>query len=431
MIPGGTTTVHWTCKDGALNSVGEAREHYQSKRPKSAAADVAARLVMPGGNTRSVLHFDPFPFRVATAHGPYLTDVDGFTYVDLLGNYTAGLLGHSPAPIRRAVSAALETGFAMGATHMVEIEAARLLIDRFPSIEQVRFTNSGTEANLMALGLALHHTGRSRIVVFEGGYHGGVISFAHGSSPMNVPHEFVVLPYNDIDSVRAALASDTTGSEGIACVLIEPMQGSGGCIPATDGFLSEVRRLCDSSGTLLIFDEVMTSRLSHGGAQELFGVMPDLTTLGKYLAGGLTFGAFGGRAEILAAFDPSVGGALSQAGTFNNNILSMSAVVATITEVLTPELIATVNERGERLREALNHIFADLQRPFNVTGIGSLMTIHASDTELELFFHGMLDEGWYLARRGFIALSIELTDELIDGFLDAVQRWASRGTMSP
>ena len=213
---------------------------------------------------------------------------------------------------------------------------------------------------------------------------------------------------------------------GIACVLVEPMQGAGGCVPAAEGFLGELRRLCDASGALLIFDEVMTSRLSPGGAQELFDVMPDLTTLGKYLAGGLTFGAFGGRADILVAFDPSTGGALSQAGTFNNNILSMSAVVATLTDVLTPELVATVNERGERLRESLNLSFSVKDLPFSVTGVGSLMTVHAPDTELELFFHAMLDEGWYLARRGFIALSFEITDELIDGFIDAVRDWASR-----
>jgi glutamate-1-semialdehyde 2,1-aminomutase len=319
----------------------------------------------------------------------------------------------------------------MGATHMVEIEAARLVADRFPSIEQVRFTNSGTEANLMALATASHHTGRSRIVVFEDGYHGGVLSFVHGSSPMNVPHDFAVVPYNDIEAVRAIFGPHDDDSSEIACVLVEPMQGSGGCIPAADGFLGEIRQLCDNSGALLVFDEVMTSRLSPGGAQELFDVMPDMTTLGKYLAGGLTFGAFGGRADILAAFDPSAGGALSQAGTFNNNILSMSAVVATLTDVLTPELIATVNERGDRLREGLNLTFVDHGLPFNVTGIGSLMTVHAPDADLELFFHAMLDEGWYLARRGFIALSFEITDELIDGFIDAVRDWASRARPLP
>ena len=141
-------------------ALAEAHERYRSKRPRSAAADGEARKVMPGGNTRSVLHFEPFPFRVATAEGPHLVDVDGNQYVDLLGNYTAGLLGHSPTAVRRAVSAALETGFSLGATHTVEIEAARLLTERFPSLEQVRFTNSGTEANLMALALAKHHTGR-------------------------------------------------------------------------------------------------------------------------------------------------------------------------------------------------------------------------------------------------------------------------------
>lgn len=393
-----------------------AHELYRSKRPRSAEADLAARAVMPGGNTRSVLHFDPFPFRVASAAGAELTDIDGHTYVDLLGNYTAGLLGHSPAPIQRAVSAALETGFAMGATHTVEIEAARLVVDRFESIEQVRFTNSGTEANLMALGVALSHTGRSTIVVFDHGYHGGVLSFGEGASPMNVPHDFVVLPFNDLDAVL-----ETLKSSDIACVLVEPMQGSGGCIPAADGFLEGLRDACSDAGALLIFDEVMTSRLSPGGAQERFGVTPDMTTLGKYLAGGLTFGAFGGRTDLMAAFDSSAGGTLSQAGTFNNNILSMSAVVATMSEVLTPELISNVNDRGDRLREGLTAIFENTS--FSVSGVGSLMAIHAEPVELELFFHAMLDAGWYLARRGFIALSVEIDDELIDRFLTAAADW--------
>ena len=410
-----------TCNDEIVDAIETAHENYRSKRPHSAEADQHARSVMPGGNTRSVLHFEPFPFRVALAEGCHLTDIDGWTYVDLLGNYTAGLLGHSPPQIRMAVSEALETGFSIGATHTVEIDAAQLVVGRFPSIEQVRFTNSGTEANLMALALALHHTKRSKIVVFEHGYHGGVLSFAHGSGPMNVPHDFVILPFNDLEAAEAAFADYAAE---IACVLVEPMQGSGGCIPAADGFLQELRDLCNRSGALLIFDEVMTSRLSVGGAQELFGVLPDLTTLGKYLAGGLTFGAFGGQADVMKAFDPSVGGALSQAGTFNNNILSMTAVVATLQEVLTPELIGALNDRGDHLRESLNKTFVDAGRPFSVTGLGSMMAIKGPDAELELFFHSMLDHGWYLARRGFIALSLEITDEVIDGFLETVRRWA-------
>jgi glutamate-1-semialdehyde 2,1-aminomutase len=407
-----------------LATVVEAHELYRSKRPNSEAADARARGLMPGGNTRSVLHFDPFPFRVASAEGAHLTDVDGHTYVDLLGNYTAGLLGHSPAPIRRAVSAALETGFAMGATHTVEIEAAELIASRIPSIEQVRFTNSGTEANLMAIGLALHHTGRKRIIVFESGYHGGVLSFAHGGSPLNAPYGFVVLPFNDIGAVREAFAAAHAAGDDVACVLVEPMQGSGGCVVAAPGFLGGLRQLCDDGDALLIFDEVMTSRLAPGGAQERFGVLPDLTTLGKYFAGGLTFGAFGGPANIMRAFDPNQGGALSQAGTFNNNILSMSAVVATLSEILTADVLTAVNERGDRLRESLNEIFDSAAGlAFSVQGVGSLMAFHGTEPELELFFHAMLDAGWYMARRGFVALSIEITDQHVDDFLAAVSEW--------
>ena len=240
---------------------------------------------------------------------------------------------------------------------------------------------------------------------------------------MNVPHDFVVVPFNDFQATGDAFA---TAPGEIAAVIVEPVQGGGGCIPAAPGFLAELRQLCDQNGSMLIFDEVMTSRLAPGGAQELMSVLPDLTTLGKYLAGGLTFGAFGGRADLLSAFDPQLGGALSQAGTFNNNILSMTAVVATLTEVLTPEVIRTVNERGDRLRESLNEIFEANECQFQATGVGSMVAIHAEEPALELFFHEMLDNDWYIARRGFIALSLEISDDLIDGFLSTVRTWASR-----
>ncbi len=181
-----------------------ARAAYASARPRSAELAARADVVLPGGNTRSVLHFDPFPFRVASAEGRYLVDVDGHRYVDLLGNYTAGLLGHSPGPVRAAVHAAVDNGWTLGAVHPDEVRFAELIVARFPSIEQVRFTNSGTEANLMALALALHHTQRHEVLVFDGGYHGGVITFA-GHREVNVPHEWVTATYNDVDGVTAVV----------------------------------------------------------------------------------------------------------------------------------------------------------------------------------------------------------------------------------
>jgi glutamate-1-semialdehyde 2,1-aminomutase len=211
------------------------------------------------------------------------------------------LLGHSPGTIRAAATDAIDRGWSYGSVHGDEVRLAEVIAHRFESIERVRFTNSGTEANLMAIGLAIHHTGRQRVIVFRNGYHGGVLTFDTEPSPIDVPHDWVLCDYNDTDSVDAAF---TDGGGAIAAVLVEPMQGSGGCIPAAPGFLAHLRDACDRAGALLIFDEVMISRFSTGGAQAIAGVRPDLTTLGKYLAGGFTFGAFGGSADVMSHFDP-------------------------------------------------------------------------------------------------------------------------------
>jgi glutamate-1-semialdehyde 2,1-aminomutase len=402
-----------------------AHSSYADRRPRSAALATAAARVMPGGNTRTVLHFEPFPFRVARAEGSVLVDVDGLRYVDLLGNYTAGLLGHAVPAVRDAIVAQLDRGWSFGATHELEVELAELICARFESIEQVRFTNSGTEANLMAIGTALHVTGRRKVLVFAEGYHGGVLTFAHGIGPLNVPHDFVVVPYNDLAAVDAAFELNLGE---IACLLVEPVQGSGGCIPAEPEFLAGLRRLCTEHGSVLIFDEVMTSRLDPGGAQARFGVVPDMTTLGKYLAGGMTFGAFGGRRRLMAAFDPAAGGALSQAGTFNNNVVSMAAGVAALRDVLTPEALTGLNDRGDVLRERLAVTFAGAGVPLTVTGVGSMMNVGAvaaGEPWVELFFHAMLAAGFYLARRGMIALSLDVTEDQLDAFAVAVERWVT------
>jgi len=399
--------------------IDQARTEYRLKRPASAAADMRARRVMPGGNTRSVLDFEPFPFRVAGAEASELIDIDGHRYVDFCGNYTAALLGHSPATIRDAIVAALDAGWALGATHETEIELAELVCARFESIEQVRFTNSGTEANLMAIGTALHHTRKSTVGVFDRAYHGGVLGFGAVDGPhhpLNVPHPFHVAPFNDSRGL-----DDLFANEDLACVLIEVVQGSGGCRPASLEFLSELRQRCDQTGVVLIFDEVMTSRLAPGGAQERFGVLPDMTTLGKYLGGGTTFGAFGGRRDFMAGFDPTAGGALTQAGTFNNNIVSMSAAVAALRHELDPAAITAVNERGDRLRESLNQTFDATGMPLWATGLGSMVCIHSTDDRLvELLFHAALADGLYVARRGFMALSKAITDEHCDRLITVI-----------
>ena len=401
-------------------AVSEAHERYVDRHPRSAELHERARRLMPGGNTRSVLHFDPFPFRVRSAARAEITDVDGHTYVDFLGNYTAGLFGHSPKVVADAVVEALESGFALGATHAREIELAELLCGRFDALQRVRFTNSGTEANLMAIGTALHHTGRSGVGVFEGAYHGGVLSFGHGAAhPLNVPHRFVVSQFDDFGGLDVLFSDADLG-----CVIVEAVQGAGGCLPASEAFLAELSRRCSESGTVLILDEVMTSRLSPGGAQQIYGIRPDMMTLGKYLGGGMTFGAFGGRSDIMAHFDPLAGGTLTQAGTFNNNIVTMSAATAAITELLDDDRLAEVNRRGDRLRERLDAAFRRSGAPMWVTGRGSMLNVHADDDRLlALYFHAMLEAGSYLARRGFIALSLEIEDSHCDGLVEDTRTW--------
>jgi glutamate-1-semialdehyde 2,1-aminomutase len=405
-----------------------ARGRYSDRRPLSRELFERASAVLPGGSTRSVLDVAPFAFRIASASGSRITDVDGHEYVDFLGDYSAGLLGHDPSAVSAAVHAALDRGWSFGGVHVDEIRFAEAVCARFPSIEQVRFTNSGTEANLMAIQLARHHTGRDRIVVVDAAYHGGLLYFGHGGEPLLAPFDFERITYNVVDG----LGDVVDGS--VAAVLVEPMMGSAGCIPATPAFLTALRSACDAAGALLVFDEVMTSRMGAGGVQARTGVLPDMTTLGKYLAGGMTFGAFGGRADVMAAFDPSRGGTLTHGGTFNNNVVTMAAGAAAMGELLTADVLDALYERGESLRGRIADVLERSPLPMCVSGMGSLMNIHTvagpvlSPADLvhadpvlkELLFHELVERGIYIAARGYLALSAAITDADCDRFVDAL-----------
>ena len=421
-----TATDERTDLDSALAG---ARERYVAQRPVGARMHAEASEVMPGGNTRTVLYHPPFPLRIARGAAQRVVDVDGHEYVDLLGEYTAGLYGHSQQPILDAVRAALDDGISLAGHNVYESQLARALVDRFPAFELVRFTNSGTEANLMAISLARVVTGRPGIAVMRSGYHGGLLYFGGGGSPVNAPYDAVVLDYNDVEGARAAIREHAAK---LAAVVVEPVLGSGGVIPATREFLHALREETQAHGVLLILDEVMTSRLSPRGAAPLFDVAPDLLTVGKYLGGGLSFGAFGGRADLMARFDPSQPGALPHAGTFNNNVLSMAAGLAGLTQVLDDDRLDALNARGDRLRAALQSVMAPYG--WTATGMGSMVGFHpvpgpidspadiagADDRRRELLFLDLLERGWYVAPRGFIALSIEVTDDDVDGFVAAV-----------
>jgi len=411
----------------SLDNIIESMEsRYEASRPRSAELEIVARRMIPGGTTRSILSFAPFPFRVERAFGSRLLDVDGHELVDFCGDYTAGLLGHNPEVVRDAIRGALERGWALGATHALEIDAAQLVCERFPSIKSVRFTNSGTEANLLAIGTAVHHTGRNTVVAFRGGFHGSVLDFDANAGrerfDLKVPHKFIVSDFNDIDGIRKAFASNSVG-----CVIVEPMQGAGGCVPATSDFLQVIRNLCDDAGAVLIFDEVMTSRLHPGGLQCQFGVVPDLTTLGKYLAGGLSFGAFGGRSELMAHFNNREGEQLRHSGTFNNNIFTMAAIIAVLRDYLTGDALLSNSDRGNRLREELQRELASHSLPMSVTGMGSMLHVHAADKRwVHWLFHFLLADGHYISPRGFVGLSFVVSDNDCAELVSSVREWASR-----
>lgn len=423
------TALRNTDIDAALN---EAKEAYVTSAPSSLARYVEATTVMPGGNTRTVLHYAPFPLAMQRAEGCRMWDADGREFIDFLGEYTAGLYGHSHPVIRAALDRALDNGISFGASNMTEARFARAVCERF-GLERVRFTNSGTEANLLAMSLGRIFTRRRKILVFNGSYHGAVFGFAGGGSPINVPFEYVLAPYNDIERTRALITDE------LALVILEPMVGSGGCIPATTAFLQMLREETTRVGALLVLDEVMTSRLAPGGLQSVHGIKPDLTTFGKYIGGGMSFGAFGGRAEIMDLFDPRRPDALPHAGTFNNNVLTMTAGLTGLTEVYTPEAALALNRRGEALRDRLNALCQAADAPIQFTGMGSMLAVHTmrgpinrpddaarADQKLkELFFFDMLAHGIWLARRGMMTVSLPIGDAECDALTAAVEEFLS------
>ena len=244
-----------------------AHQQFADRNPGSRQYFDEASKYLPGGHTRTVLTHQPFPLAFASGHGATLTDVDGHTYVDLLGDYTAGLLGHSEHRVIDAVTAALHTNVSVGGIHPAEARLGKLMCERF-QLDRVRFTNSGTEANLMAITTATQATGRTKLLVFAGGYHGGVLYFASGVAPWNAPYDFVIAPYNDLSGTLALI--DQHGAE-LAAVIMEPMLGSGGCIPATREFIQGVFAAARAAGAVCIADEVMTSRHGRSGLTHLLG----------------------------------------------------------------------------------------------------------------------------------------------------------------
>jgi len=328
----------------------------------------------------------------------------------------------------------LQNGLNFGSHHAGEARLADLVCERFESMELVCFTNSGTEANLMAIAAAKIFTARKKVLIFRGGYHGGVLSFAGGGNAVNVPHEWLVATYNDLQGASKLI--EENGGE-LAAVLVEPMLGSGGAIPGTPEFLRMLRSKTREAGAMLIFDEVMTSRLYEGsGVQGHLNIMPDLTTLGKYIGGGSSFGAFGGRRDIMDLFDPRKGG-VSHAGTFNNNVLSMAAGSVGLEQIFTKQVAKSLHVRGEALIQSLRALTSGTL--MRITGCGSLLNIHFTGTPVaeilcpedakgdsklsDLLHLYLIGKGLYIARRGFVALSLAIEDVHIDQFVQCVREF--------
>ncbi|KAM0254788.1 hypothetical protein ACHAQJ_006446 [Trichoderma viride] len=417
----------------------ESKARYISRNVKSKALHEEATKSFPGGNTRTVLHADPFPISMKSGKGYQLTSEDGHTYTDLTGEFTAALYGHSNPVILDAVSNVLQNvGMNVGATTRQEQLFARELCQRF-GLERVRFTNSGTEANLHALAAARLFTNKRKVVVFNRGYHGGVLGFKEGKpAPNNVdPDDWIVVKYNDLDAATRAIQS-----EGVAAVLMEGMQGNGGCISGTLEFLTGIQDVAATAGVVFILDEVMTSRISASGLAGLRGIKPDLKTFGKYLGGGLAFGALGGRADIMAAFDPRLATSIPHSGTFNNNTLVTHAGYAGLIKVYTPDVADKFTEAGSLFISKLQEAVKGTRVSF--TGLGSLLSSHFINGNVEvkslvsaddvqenealkdLFWFEMLEQGFWVTRRGFIALVLETPQTELDRFLDAVQAFVSK-----
>lgn len=418
----------------SADEISKARNNFADRNPQSRKYFDEARKFLPGGHTRTVLTHAPFPLVFVSGEASTLKDSDGHVYIDMIGDYTAGLLGHSEHRVIDAVTAVLKTNVSVGGIHPAEARLAKLMCDRF-ALERVRFTNSGTEANLMAITTAMQATGRSKILVFHGGYHGGILYFASGAAPWNAPYDFVIAPYNDeVETLKLIRVN----ASSLAAVIIEPMLGSGGCVPADPKFVDAVFSAAREVGAVIVADEVMTSRHGSCGMFNLLGVQADITTFGKYIGGGFSFGAFGGRADLMDQFDTSPEAnrdkVISHAGTFNNNISSMTAGCVVLGEVFTADVAIAHTARGDEFRKSVATVLARHKLPVSVSGFGSMMCLHAlteaprsavdvakRDSVLqELLFFGLLEHGIYIAPRGMINLSLPLTDDQLAIVLDGL-----------
>ena len=395
---------------------GTALERYLERTPGSRALFERATTSLPGGSTRSTVFSAPYPPYVAEASGARIRDVDGNEYLDFIGNYTSLILGHAPLAVVEAVAAQARRGSAFAAPTEVEIALAEELRRRLPSIERLRFTNSGTESTMLAIRAARAATGRPLIARFERSYHGthDQVSPDRTGIPAAVGALIVDLPWADPDGVAATLE----GREAdVAAIIIEPIQGAGGVRAAGAEFLRYLRTYTDAHGMLLIFDEVISFRAGPGGVQALVGVRPDLTTLGKIIGGGYPLAAFGGAAEVMDRFDARRPDAMSHGGTFNGNPVGAAAGLATL-RALDDATYERLNGLAARLAARLRARLAELGSEATVDQEASLFQVRGgpSASPPDVFLE-LLCAGYWLAPRGMGAISTPMTETDVDAFV--------------
>ncbi len=408
-----------------------------------------AQRVIPGGVNSPVRSFravEGTPPFIARGQGSRVWDVDGNEYIDFLGSWGPLALGHAHPVVVEAVQRAAADGTSFGAPVEQEVQLAEIVCQAFPSVDMLRLVNSGTEACMSALRLARAFTGRSKIVKFAGNYHGhadgllvqaGSGALTHGiptsaGVPESYAAETLVATYNDTASVETLFDA---WPDDIAAVIVEPVAGNMGVVPPADGFHADLRRITEANGALLIFDEVITGfRVGYGGAQALFGITPDITTMGKIIGGGLPVGAYGGRRDVMQMVAPL--GPMYQAGTLSGNPLAVAAGVATLTELQRPGVYEQLEATAVRFTEGVAAAFREAEAPSTINRVASMFTgffnpgpvtslaqVEQSDTAIYgRYFHALLDRGVYLAPSQFEAgfVSIAHTDADIDRAIEAV-----------
>lgn len=430
---------------------------YVASTPKSGRLQKEASRYMPGGSTRGAQYFDPYPIFVDHGEGHYVYDVDGNQYLDYMINATSLIMGHAHPEVVKALQEQAERGTAFSGPTQSQIRLSKMLCDRIPSVETIRFTNSGTEGTMMAVRAARAFTGRHKIAKFEGGYHGSheyvsvsvrppadkldpdgtTAVLEYPGQPPSIAEDVIVLPYNDLEGSERLIRAH---KDDLACVIMEAIASAFGYLPGRPEFLQGIRELTQELGIVLIFDEVQSFRVAPGGAQELLGVVPDMTALGKIIGGGMAVGAFGGREEIMALYDPSEGGpVLAHAGTFNANPMTVAAGEVTMRH-MTPEVYQRLSRLGDMARQKLRAVFDELEVPAQVTGVASFFGFHFTPEEItdyrstlrgnkemkRALYMGLLNEGVLLSNGGTGALNILTTESEIDTLVDATRKVTQR-----